>query len=415
MNDKEIQRKAASGAVRLSSGAPERSLPGLGQLTICPAQLSGRLPADIFEGIETDVVIGDKNARDPLTLMAPFFVPGSPFGEVGRNARLAFAYGTALAGVAFGTGEGGVLAEEREICRQFRGKSIVSWGPARHGANLDFLRSGDAVVIELFGHGRGCSAGLWRQERTTEAQAKLWGMPQGMDWVIPPVHMDLEFPEDLRQHVGLLRELTDHRVPVIVRIGASRVREEVKVVIESGADAVWLEALESPLYGAPDVIVEQAGVPLLAAFGPARRAFEETGAREKGVRLLVSGGIADGGDVFKALALGADAVGVPEAARVAIGCNGSGGGNCHTGTCPAGIATLDQRLEAKLDWKSAGKSLANYLSALNDEVKLLAASAGHTTVHGIAPEDLRALTYDAAALTGVKLAGYERALPMWMH
>jgi glutamate synthase domain-containing protein 2 len=415
MNDKEIQRKAASGAVMLSSGSPERALPGLSQLSVCPAQLAGRFPADIFEGIETDVVIGEKTAQNPLTLLAPFFIPGSPYGEVGRNARLAFAYGTALAGVAFCTGEGGVLPEEREICRQFHGKSLVSWGTARHGVTLDFLRSGDAVVIELFGHGRGCSAGVWRQERTTEAQAKLWGMPPGTDWVVPPAHLDMEFPEDLKQHVNLLRELSDHRIPVIVRMGASRVHEEVRVAVEAGADAVWLEALESPLYGAPDVLVEQSGVPLLSVFGPARRAFEDTGAREKGVRLLVSGGMADGGDVFKALALGADAVGLPEAARIAIGCTESGAGSCHTGKCPAGIATVDPRLEAKLDWKSAGQSLANYLAALNDEVKLLAASTGHTTLRGISPDDLRALTYDAAALTGVKLAGYERALPMWMH
>jgi len=415
MNDKEIQRKAASGAVKLSSGSPERTLPGLDSLSICPAQLSGRFPADVFEGIETDLVIGEKSARNPLSLLAPFFVPGSPYGELGKNARLALAYGTALAGAAFGTGEGGVLPEEREICKQFRGKSLVSWGPARHGVALDFLRSGDAVVLELFGHGRGCTTGLWRTERTTEAQARLWGMPLGMDWVIPPAHLDMEFPEDLRLHVNLLREVTGHRVPVIVRMGASRVHAEVKVAVESGADAVWIEALEAPLFGAPDIVVEQSGLPLLSVFGPARRAFEETGAEEKGVKLLVSGGIADGGDVFKSLALGADAVGLPEAARIAIGCSEGGGGNCHTGKCPAGIATLDPRLEAKLDWKSSGRNLANYLAALADEVKLLAASAGHTTLQGISMDDVRALTYDAAALTGAKLAGYERSLPMWMH
>ena len=173
--------------------------------------------------------------------------------------------------------------------------------------------------------------------------------------------------------------------------------------------------LESPLYGAPDVLVKEAGVPLVSVFGPARRALEETGAREKGVKLLVSGGIGDGADVFKALALGADAVGLPEAARTAIGCTEGGRGICHAGKCPAGIATMDQRLESKLDWKSAGQCLANYLVALNDEVKLLAAATGHTTIHGITMEDLRALTYDAAALTGVKLAGFERVLPMWMH
>lgn len=415
MRPDEVKRKASSGAVKLSSGSPERPLPGFGSLSICPAQLSGTFPVDIFEGIETDVVIGEKQARDPLPLLVPIFLPGIPFGEVGKNARLGMAYGASLAGTVFGTGEGGVLPEEREICKQFHGKTMVSWGPARYGVTTEYLNTGDAVVIELCASGRGCTAALWRSERTTQMQSELWGVAQGFDWVAPPAHLDMEFPEDLKLHISLMRELTDHRVPVIVRMGASRVYEEVKLAVECGADAVWVEALESALYGAPDVVVEEVGLPLIGVFGPARKALEESGAREKGIRFLVSGGISDGGDVFKALALGADAVGVAEAARVAMGCNEGGGGNCHTGKCPVGIATMDPKLDAKLDWKAAGKSVANYINALADEVKLLAAATGHTNVRGATMDDLRALTYDAAALTGVKLAGYEKSLPMWMH
>jgi glutamate synthase domain-containing protein 2 len=219
----------------------------------------------------------------------------------------------------------------------------------------------------------------------------------------------------LKLHISLLRELSGHRIPVIVKLGAARVHQETKLAVECGADAVWIEALESPLYGAPDVVVEEVGLPLISVFEPAKKAFEETGARDKGVRLLVSGGITDGGEVFKALALGADAVGVAEAARVAMGCNEEERGNCHTGKCHAGIATLDPKLESKLDWKAAGKSVANYINALSDEVKLLAAACGHTNIHAANMDDLRALTYDAAAITGVKLAGYERSLPIWMH
>jgi glutamate synthase domain-containing protein 2 len=415
MNPEEVKRKASSGAVRLSSGSPERPLPGLDSLVICPAQLSGTFPADIFEGIETDVVIGEKQAKDPLALMVPVFLPGMPFGESGKNARLGLAYGASLAQTAFGTGEGGSLPEEREICKQFHGKTLVSWGPARYGVNPDYLNLGNAAVMELCGGGRGCTTALWRTERTNQVLSEAWGAPAGLDWVTPPVHLDMEFPEDLKLHISLLRELTDHRIPVIVKLGAARVHEEAKLAVECGADAVWIEALEAPLFGAPDIIVEQMGVPLLAVFGPARKAFEETGAREKGVRLLVSGGIGDGGDVFKALALGADAVGVSEAARIAMGCNEEEGCLCHTGKCPAGIATMDPKLESNLDWKAAGKSVAHYINALTDEVKLLAASCGHTNVRAATMDDLRALTYDSAAMTGVKLAGYDKSLPMWMH
>ena len=415
MRPDEVRRKASSGAVKLSSGGPERRLVGLEGICLCPAQLAGNFPADIFEGIETDVVIGEKQARDPMTLMAPLFLPGAAYGQVGKNARLGLAYGASLAGAAFSTGEGGPLPEEREICKQFHGKCMVNWGPGRRKVTPELLAGSDAVVAELCGSGRGCTTALWRTERTTPLQAELWGAPPGLDLVTPPSPLDMEFPEDLKLHVQLLRELTDHRIPVIVRLGAARVHEEARLAIDSGADAVWLDALEAPLYGAPEVVVEEVGLPLLSVFSAARRAFEETGAKEKGVKLLVSGGISDGGEAYKAIALGADAVGVPEGARVAMGCNEGDGGICHTGKCPAGIATVDPKLEARLDWKVAGRSVANYLTALTDEVKLLAAAAGHTSVRGATPEDLRALSYDVAAITGLKLAGYDRPLPLWMH
>ena len=415
MNPEEVKRKAASGAVRLTSGGPERPLPGLESISICPAQLSGTFPADIFEGIETDVVIGEKEAKDPLTLMVPLFLPGFPFGQVGHNARLGLAYGASLAQTAFGTGEGGALPEEKEICRQFHGKLLASWGPARFGATPEHLAGGNAVVMELCGAGRGSTSGLWRSDRTTQAQAEMFGMPTGLDWVVPPAHLDMEYPEDLKLHISLLRELTGHRIPVIVKMGAARVQQETRLAVECGADAVWIEALESHLYGAPDVIVEEVGIPLISIFEPARKAFEETGAREKGVKLLVSGGMTDGGQVYKALAMGADAVGVPEGARIALGCTEMASGSCHSGKCPAGIATMDPNLESKLDWKTAGRSVANYINALSDEIKLLAAACGHASIHSASDEDLRALTYDAAAITGLKLAGYDKSLPMWMH
>jgi glutamate synthase domain-containing protein 2 len=176
------------------------------------------------------------------------------------------------------------------------------------------------------------------------------------------------------------------------------------------------------------VFIEHTGIPTLPAVRMAASALEEIGMREE-VQLVVSGGIRSGADVAKALALGADAVSIGAAALMAIGCNrdhyltpagnevdvapdylaiGTSAGNCahcHVGRCPVGVATQDAELEARLDVDRAAESLANYLRALTLEVTALTRACGKSNVHHLEPEDLVALTVEAAAMARLPLAG----------
>src|SRR6202035_1613329 len=86
--------------------------------------------------------------------------------------------------------------------------------------------------------------------------------------------------------------------------------------------------------------------------------------------------------------------------------------HCHTGQCPVGITTQDPILEERLDPELGATAVANYLRALTMEVTALARACGKSDVHHLEPEDLVALTVEAAAMARAPLTGTNR-IPGW--
>jgi len=138
------------------------------------------------------------------------------------------------------------------------------------------------------------------------------------------------------------------------------------------------------------------------------------------VTLIYAGGVRDGADMAKALALGADAIAIGTGAMVALNCNkeipesnfekemGVPAGHCyhcHTGRCPVGVATQDVKLRKRLNPDNAALRVYNYLHAMTLEAQLLARACGKTNIHSLEPEDLAALTMEASALAKVPLSG----------
>jgi glutamate synthase domain-containing protein 2 len=198
------------------------------------------------------------------------------------------------------------------------------------------------------------------------------------------------------------------------------VYDDVRMAAKCGPDIIYLDGAEGGTGAGPHVATEETGIPLMAAIPEARRALEDVGLADE-IDLVVAGGIRNGGDVAKCLALGAKAVAIGHSALMALNCNkeipgvtdyeGSVGVpagqcyHCHTGRCPVGVATQDPELRKRLVVEDAATRVYNFLTALTMELQMLARACGKTNVHSLEPEDLAALTMEASAMARVPLAG----------
>ena len=191
------------------------------------------------------------------------------------------------------------------------------------------------------------------------------------------------------------------------------------MAVKCGPDSVYIDGMEGSTGAGPHIATEDTGIPGIAAVRQARRAIDDLGKRGE-ISLVYAGGIRNGGDVAKALALGADAVAIGHSAMMALNCNkdipeadfpneiGVQAGDCyhcHTGRCPVGVATQDPELRKRLDPDAAAERVYNFLHCLTIECQMFARACGKTNVHSLEPEDLAALSMEASAMAGVPLAG----------
>jgi glutamate synthase domain-containing protein 2 len=302
-----------------------------------------------------------------------------------------------------------------------RGQSeilVYQYLPSRYGMNPRDLRKADAIEIVVGQGAKPGGGGMLLGQKISDRVADMRNLPKGIDQRSACRHPDWTGPDDLEIKIEELREITDWEKPIYVKVGATRPYYDVALAVKSGADVVVLDGMQGGTAATQDVFIEHVGIPILGAIRPAVQALQDLGMHRK-VQLIVSGGIRNGADVAKALALGADAVAIGTAALVALGDNdpqyeaeyralGSTAGaydDWHEGRDPAGITTQDPALAARLDPVAAGRRLANYLAVLTLEAQTIARACGKSHLHNLEPEDLVALTIEAAAMARVPLAG----------
>ncbi|HVC49822.1 MAG TPA: FMN-binding glutamate synthase family protein [Burkholderiales bacterium] len=419
-----IQHAAATGLYDIRGLGAKRYLPSFDDLLFLAGSAS-RYPLEGYrEKCTTTTVLGTRFAKKPIELKIPITIAGMSFGSLSANVKEALGLAATELGTSTTTGDGGMTSEERLSSKTL----VYQCLPSRYGFNPDDVRRADAIELVIGQGAKPGGGGMLLGQKITARVAQMRTLPAGIDQRSACRHPDWTGPDDLTIKIQELREITDWQVPIYIKIGATRVFNDVKLAVHAGADVVVVDGMQGGTAATQKVFIEHVGVPTLVAVQQAVSALEEMNMKDK-VQLIVSGGIRSGADVAKALAMGADAVSIGQGVLFALGCNsptwidhdgqhidatedyiklGTMPGfchHCHTGKCPVGVTTQDEILEKRLIPEVGARRVKNYFKTLNMELTTIARACGKSNVHHLEREDLVALTVESAAMAHIPLAG----------
>src|SRR6266516_4421203 len=378
----DIQTKAETGLYRIRGYGTlrPRRWATFDDLTCLPCSLT-RIPLEGYrEKCSTKTRLGTRFAKKPIELDVPVMITGMSWGALSYNAKVALARGARTVGSSNTTGDGGMLMAERENSRTL----IYEVLPSRYGINVHHMRMADAIELTIGQGAKPGTGGLLLGSKVSDVIARQRDLPVGVDQRSPARHPDFLGPDDMIIKIEELREATDFQLPIFVKMGATRVFDDVTLAAKAGADVIVVDGMEGGTGASPEILQEHTGIPTLAAVSEARMALEDLGLYGQ-VQLIIAGGIRDGVDAAKAMALGADAVYVGTAALIALNCNKAlyvaeyrnlgtepyHCHHCHTGRCPVGITTQDPELVKRLPVDEAAERVSNLLQAMTLETQVL--------------------------------------------
>ena len=377
-----------------SMGVPLTELPRWEDIQILTAQLARRPRLDDAP-VGTRVVIGPR-AKKPLVLEIPLFVSDMSFGALSEEAKVALSRGAQAAGTAICSGEGGMLPEEKAENRRY----IYELASARFGWHLE--KVADVAAFHIKG-GQGAKTGTGGHlpgEKVVGKIAKVRELPEGTPAISPATFPDLAEPGDFRRLAQEVREISGG-IPIGFKLSAQHIERDIDFALEASADYIILDGRGGGTGAAPEIFKNNISVPTMIALARARRHLDALGRKE--ISLVITGGLRTESDFVKALAMGADAIAVSNAAMQAIGCLGMRA--CHTNNCPVGIATQRPELRRRLDVQRSADQLTRFFAATVELMQVLARACGHAHLGEFSLDDLTTYDRDLAYLTGVPYAG----------
>ncbi len=414
----QVYRQADTGGVLLSSmGNPQPYPVYWDKMLVNASQVTNPSIDPLREPMETKVFLGKKpskierdengkiinNLEPGIALSTPIMFSAMSYGSISYNAHASLARAAKELGICYNTGEGGL----HEDFYQYGPNTIVQVASGRFGVHEDYLNAGAAIEIKI---GQGAKPGIGGHlpgAKIVADVSKTRMIPEGSDAISPAPHHDIYSIEDLRQLVFSLKEATDYRKPVIVKVAAvHNIAAIASGIARSGADIIAIDGYRGGTGAAPTRIRDNIGIPIELALAAVDQRLREEGIRGE-VSLVVGGSIRSSADVVKAIALGADAVYIGTAALLALGCHLCR--SCQSGKCNWGIATQRPDLVKRLNPDVGSQRLVNLVNAWTHEIKEMMGGMGINSIEALRGNRLMlrgiGLNEKELSVLGIKHAG----------
>ena len=386
---KEIHEMAVSGKSIIEAMGTKMPMPSWDDILILGAQLN---PPPLMEHdeVDTTTVIG-KHAKKPMVLKNPVYVSHMSFGALSKETKVALAKGSAMAGSAMCSGEGGILPEEMAAADKY----IFEYVPNRYSVTPENLQNADAIEIKI---GQGTKPGMGGHlpgEKVTPEISKIRNKPMGQDVISPSKFEDVNSKDDLKKMVEWLRAASDGR-PIGIKIAAGRIEKDLEYCVYAEPDFITIDGRGGATGASPRLVRDATSVPTIYALHRARKYLDQVGAD---IQLVITGGLRVSSDFAKAIAMGADAVAVASAALIAAACQQYR--ICGSGMCPVGVATQDPELRKRFHEDAAAQRVANFLNVSLEELKTFARITGHNKLHDLNVDDLCTIDREISEHTNI--------------
>ena len=380
-------------------GVPRDELPTWDDIQLITAQL-WKAPLLDEAAVGTDVVIGP-NAQKPLKLKIPLFVSDMSFGALSEPAKTALALGAENAGTGICSGEGGMLPEEQAANSRY----FYELASGRFGFSWDKL---EKVQAFHFKGGQGAKTGTGGHLPGKKVQGKIAevrGLEEGQDAISPPRFPEWTSPQQIKELADEVRDRTGG-IPIGYKLSAQHIEKDIDAALEVGVDYIILDGRGGGTGAAPIIFRDNISVPTIPALARARAHLDELGRDD--ISLVITGGLRKPADFIKALAMGADAIAVSNAAMQAIRCIAMRA--CHTNNCPVGIASQKPHLASRIIVENSARQLTNFFEASVELMQVMARACGHDHLGKFNHDDLTTWKKDMADISGVTFGGVAKGM-----